>query len=190
MAGAGCLLALADMPYGFYVVLRFVMVSASVAAIWHIACTEKEGWPKTLALVGFGLLGAIFNPIVSIELEREQWAWFNVIGAGMMAWKLFVWSSPRPWLRAAGKFWNEIKWGVFVVGIFSATVFGVACFNKWPNQTTVIVAMLILCLLSSGIGCGVGWVKSKMQERKYKRLSEILARHIEREDIEQGDGFR
>jgi len=79
-ASAGCLLALFDFPDEFFKVLRFVVVAACVAVIWDVQKSTGSANKKTAISIAFGLLAVIFNPILPLEMERETWAWFNVIG--------------------------------------------------------------------------------------------------------------
>ena len=70
------LLALAPLPYGYYVLLR-VVVCASCA---YLAAAEfrsgGSGWGFGLALAAL-----VFNPIYPLHLGREVWAALNVCTA-------------------------------------------------------------------------------------------------------------
>lgn len=70
---AMALLALLDMPYGYYQLLRLVVAAASVfiaVAAW------QRG--SHLAVIAFGLLALIYNPIAPLHLKREMWEFVNV----------------------------------------------------------------------------------------------------------------
>lgn len=90
--GVMMLLALSDMPYGYYQVLRIVACLASVvlsAAAWKAG---REGWAAA-----FALLAITFNPIIRLALEREQWAIVNLVAALCF----FVgYSASRRWATA------------------------------------------------------------------------------------------
>ena len=72
------LVALAPLPYGYYVLLRIVVCAASA----FIAYREysKSGVISSwfLMMVGIAL---IFNPIIPIHLSREIWAPIDIFAA-------------------------------------------------------------------------------------------------------------
>ena len=65
------LIALADLPYGFYTLLRVVVCGATVLLVFHEYDLRgtTTGWMAVLA--GIALL---FNPLLPVGLSREQWA--------------------------------------------------------------------------------------------------------------------
>lgn len=75
------LLCLAAMPYGYYVLVRFV-------AMILFALFAYEKWQKeqpTLAIV-FGALSLIFQPFIKIALGRDIWNFVDVVVAvGLLA---------------------------------------------------------------------------------------------------------
>lgn len=73
------LLALADLPYGYYQLLRIV-VTASAAWISYSFYNRQS----TVAAIAFGAIAVIFNPIAVIHMERELHAVFNVVTAAIM----------------------------------------------------------------------------------------------------------
>ena len=139
MAGAGCLLALLDMPSEYYKVLRFVVVAACVAQIAGIVRSDSLETKRNVLVIAFGLLAVVFNPIMPLYLEREQWVWFNLAGVA-----LFAWSAALPrWLgqiarRATQKFQANkrgiLAWA-FVSSIvaFFVGVFALASYSEPPK---------------------------------------------------------
>jgi len=81
LAAVGCLLALIDLPSEFYKVLRFVVGAACIAVILEIQKSESAEKVKTWTSIGFGMLAVIYNPILPLSLEREEWFWINCVGA-------------------------------------------------------------------------------------------------------------
>lgn len=81
MAGAGCLLALLDMPSEYYKVLRFVVVAAGVCAIVTVQRASHSDGKKNALTTAFGLAAVLFNPLLPLEMERETWAFVNVATA-------------------------------------------------------------------------------------------------------------
>ena len=65
------LVALADLPYGFYTLLRVVVCAAAVLLVFHEVRPSRRcsGW--TVVLTGMVIL---FNPLFPVGLPREQWA--------------------------------------------------------------------------------------------------------------------
>lgn len=68
----------APMPYGYYMLLRFV---ATGVFAWA-ALISYERKNQSLPWV-FGLLAILFNPILKIHLPKEFWAFID-IGAGAL----------------------------------------------------------------------------------------------------------
>lgn len=69
--------ALADMPYGYYQLLRIVIFCAAI----YLAIVEKRdadnGW-----LWAFVACALVYNPLVKLALERDLWIIVNI---GMIA---------------------------------------------------------------------------------------------------------
>ena len=70
---AMALLALLDMPYGYYQLLRLVVAAAS--AFIAVAAWQRGAH---VAVIAFGLLALIYNPIAPLHLKREMWEFVNV----------------------------------------------------------------------------------------------------------------
>jgi hypothetical protein len=68
------LLALAPMPYGYYVFLRLI---ATGVFVWA-AVVSKERHQAGLALT-FTLLVVLFNPVMKVPLPRELWAFIDLV---------------------------------------------------------------------------------------------------------------
>ena len=61
-------LATAELPYGYYQILRWV-VCAVTAYIAYLAYS----WGRVWATWIFGFLDALFNPIIPVHLTKEIW---------------------------------------------------------------------------------------------------------------------
>jgi len=68
------LLALISLPYGYYILLRWV-VTVTAGYIAYLAYIEK----RQLWITIFIFIAIIFNPIVPIYLDRQIWSIINVI---------------------------------------------------------------------------------------------------------------
>jgi hypothetical protein len=76
IAGLMLLGALADWPYGYFQLLRFVVCGAGVF-VAHSALTSKKIWAVWL----FGFIALLFNPLIPIHLSRELWQPIDVVCA-------------------------------------------------------------------------------------------------------------
>jgi hypothetical protein len=68
--------ALADWPYGYYQILRFV--TCGVAG--YVAYTAYN-WSKVWAVWLFGFIVVLFNPLIPIHLSRELWQPIDIVCA-------------------------------------------------------------------------------------------------------------
>jgi len=76
-------LCLAPLPYGFYQLVRFVMMVA-FAVMAYVYYEEK----KTEWVVVFGALALLFQPLLKISLGRTMWNIVDVVVAVLL---LVVW---------------------------------------------------------------------------------------------------
>lgn len=85
------LLALADMPSGYYVLMRIIVCVAS--AIVAYGSYKRENSLNGSAIL-FGLMAILFNPIIPIYLyDREIWMPIDIIGAIIFVIKGFVFKN-------------------------------------------------------------------------------------------------
>lgn len=68
------LLALAPMPYDYYVLLRFLVGPVCLVAAYRASQNNLQVWLWTF-LIG----GIIFNPLIRVHLERPTWATLNCV---------------------------------------------------------------------------------------------------------------
>ena len=71
------LICLAPMPYGYYILVRFVAMVAFGLMAYQYNKRQKE-----IASVVFGVLAVLFQPIYKIALGRIMW---NVIDVAVAA---------------------------------------------------------------------------------------------------------
>ncbi len=76
IVAAMLLVALAELPYGYYQLLRFIVCGVSI----YIAYMTYN-WQKIWAMWLFGFVALLFNPLIPIHLSREIWQPINVICA-------------------------------------------------------------------------------------------------------------
>lgn len=73
------LLAMADMPSGYYVFMRIVVCLVSTIIAYG---SYKEHDSLNGGAILFGLMAIIFNPIIPVYLyDREIWMPIDIIGA-------------------------------------------------------------------------------------------------------------
>jgi len=81
------LLCLLPMPYGYYMLVRFVsMVAFGVMAYQYIQ-QNKKAWAIT-----FGALALLFQPFIKIALGRTIW---NVVDMIVAVLLIVVWIKKR-----------------------------------------------------------------------------------------------
>ena len=76
ICAAMLLVAIAPMPYGYYILLRLVScgVFAYAAFIAHERKLELLPWI-------YGLLALLFNPIIKVHFDKEIWAFIDIAAA-------------------------------------------------------------------------------------------------------------
>lgn len=80
--------ALGEWPYGYYQLLRWVVCAAAV----FIAYFGWQ-WKRIWAVWLLGVLAVLFNPIVTIHLNREIWQVIDVMSGFMFIVSTFaIWS--------------------------------------------------------------------------------------------------
>jgi hypothetical protein len=83
------LVALAPLPYGYYMFLRLVTCGAAAALAWRALRANSSaaiGW----LMIGVALL---YNPIFKVAFSRQNWRLLNV--ATVAAFVLFAWLDYR-----------------------------------------------------------------------------------------------
>ncbi len=73
------LLTLADNPYGYYQILRWVV--CGVAGYLSYLEYQKFRYPWTWV---FGIIAVLFNPLSTIHLDKDIWIVLNIITAGIL----------------------------------------------------------------------------------------------------------
>lgn len=76
--------ALADNPYGYYQILRWVIASVTGYSAYLAYKHEKITWTWIL-----GIIAVLYNPIAPIYLDREIWSVIDVITAAIIFTSIF-----------------------------------------------------------------------------------------------------
>ncbi len=139
MAAIGCLVALWDMPDDYYKVLRFIVVAACGVIIWDIQKSSARDVKKTWITVGFGIIAALFNPIMPIDLEYERWLW-----ARIAAFILFTANNiPPVAFKKVTEWWNKNAGNamaaliaVWILIIIGSAIYSLFTYNKVIDDET------------------------------------------------------
>jgi len=73
------LAAIAEWPYGYYMLLRIAVCAAAAFAGFKAHELGKEAWTYVN-----GGIAVLFNPLLPIHLTRAIWAVIDVLAAGIM----------------------------------------------------------------------------------------------------------
>jgi hypothetical protein len=81
-------LALAPLPYGYYIFLRFALCVAAAFLAWseYQRTQAVNGW-----LVGLIVLAITYNPFLRVHLPSEVWAGVNVATIAFLVMHMLVW---------------------------------------------------------------------------------------------------
>ena len=77
-------LALSDLPYGYYVLIRWVVCGVTAYGAFVSFGFDRKGWAWI-----FGIIAVLFNPIIIIHLAREIWAPIDIAVALTLIISLF-----------------------------------------------------------------------------------------------------
>jgi hypothetical protein len=70
------LLALVSFPYGYYILLRWITCGVGLYSASIAYNQSKKGWA-----IGLAVIALIFNPLLPIHLDRETWAFVDILAA-------------------------------------------------------------------------------------------------------------
>jgi phosphatidylserine synthase len=71
-------------PYGYYILLRWVVTAAALFVLWNAYELEKKIWVGLM-----GVVAILFNPIILINLDKETWVVIDFIVAGIFLLSIF-----------------------------------------------------------------------------------------------------
>lgn len=76
--------ALADNPYGYYQILRWVIAGVTGYSAYLAYKQGKNTWTWIMAITAI-----LFNPIAPIHLDRETWSVLDIIAAAIIFTSIF-----------------------------------------------------------------------------------------------------
>lgn len=75
ITGIALFIALADMPYGYYQLLRFLVCGVGAYGAYLAYQQKKTGWSWTL-----GIIALLFNPFMKFYFGKEVWKVLDLVG--------------------------------------------------------------------------------------------------------------
>lgn len=72
-------------PYGFFMLLRFVVSISAIYNAWIAYEYKKEKWVWV-----FGFIAILFNPLIVIHLNRELWLFIDLVVGIFMLISMFI----------------------------------------------------------------------------------------------------
>jgi len=78
------LLAIPDLPYGYYTLLRWVVTASAIFLVYIAYELEKKFWIVPMAIVAI-----LFNPIAPIHLNKETWVIIDFVVAVLFLISIF-----------------------------------------------------------------------------------------------------
>ena len=86
------LVALFNLPYGYYQFLRLSVLAGALFCIWKSLVEKRMLW--SIVFCGLAIL---FNPLKPVYLQREEWMWVDVVVA-----LIFISFKPRLGMKVDG----------------------------------------------------------------------------------------
>jgi len=71
-------------PYGYYILLRWIITASALFLVWSAHDLKKTFW-----VVLMGLVAILFNPIAPIHLDKETWVIIDFIVAILFLVSIF-----------------------------------------------------------------------------------------------------
>jgi len=65
-------IAIADLPYGYYRLLRWTTCGVAIASAVQLYRMPRIGWVWAL-----GILAVLFNPLIPLHFDRDTWKIFD-----------------------------------------------------------------------------------------------------------------
>lgn len=85
IASGMLLIAVLDLPYGYYTLLRIVVFI--VAGIIAFLAFKND---KELLLILFGAISILYNPIIPVYLNKNTWIIIDVLVAVLFVLSIFL----------------------------------------------------------------------------------------------------
>jgi len=73
-----CFVAVVDMPYSFYRLLRWIVCAVALMSAWQLQKSRRSGWVWSHAIVAL-----LFNPLTPFYFSKGTWSLIDLL-AGML----------------------------------------------------------------------------------------------------------
>ena len=81
------ILGVAHWPYGYYMLLRVVVMATALLLVGQIYQRVKR---YTVWIGLFLIIAFLFNPLFPLHMTRSAWSILNLAGAAIFVWHFFV----------------------------------------------------------------------------------------------------
>lgn len=71
-------------PYGYYILLRWIITGSAIFLIWTASKLEKKFWIFLMVVVAI-----LFNPIAPIHLDKQTWVVIDFMVAALFLVSIF-----------------------------------------------------------------------------------------------------
>ena len=71
-------------PYGYYILLRWVVAISALLLLWVAYNLDRKFW-----VLSMGIVTLLFNPIVPVHLDKETWVIIDIIVAILFLISIF-----------------------------------------------------------------------------------------------------
>lgn len=103
------LVAVLDLPYGYYALLRWVVMISAILLAYTAHKIDKKLWASLMVIIGI-----LFNPILPITFGKDVWVIIDLIVAGLFFISMIIFEiSPRLVARIK-ELIESRSWNVFV----------------------------------------------------------------------------
>lgn len=77
--------AIADLPYGFYRLLRWITCGVAIASAVQLHHNRHTGWVWAL-----GIVALIFNPLIPFHFAKDTWRVFDFFAGALFFVTLWI----------------------------------------------------------------------------------------------------
>ena len=90
--------AYADMPYGYYTLLRIVITGLGLFQLYSLFQLDgrAQSTVVSLLLVGLALTVALYNPFIPVYLARSEWQILNGLTIALFAYTFHFNKRAKP----------------------------------------------------------------------------------------------
>ncbi len=80
-----------DIPYGYYILLRWICCAVFIYLAVRTFEQDTKNWIDRKEWIwAFGIIAAVYNPILPLHLGRELWSSINIVTIAIAITSMFV----------------------------------------------------------------------------------------------------